>query len=276
VDPWGLAATTRAIERQAVAAATGRLTRRFDARHHDPYLQALRSYTGSFATFFRQAAEGLFAVAHLAVPRDRNAKHLLRQRFKRELHGIFLSLVNLNDVLERLPAMQAEYRARFGDRVDSQELADLEQRERLLLDAAWSAWTCPALRVPVSALSVASSCSPIPPGGYGEIIGRSSWRNQDVSLKTLLYRLFSPPWLISCLDTPLGRVYAFGMSTELTISGMTCGHCQTAVTKALKSVAGVKDAQVDLQAGKAVVDGQVDPQALLAAVTEEGYGAQLR
>jgi len=141
VDPWGLAATTRAVERQAVAAATGRLTRRFDARHHDPYLQALRSYTGSFATFFRQAAEGLFAVAHLAVPRDRNARHLLRRRFKRELHGMFLSLVNLNDVLERLPAMQAEYRARFGDRVDGQELADLEQRERLLLDAAWSAWT---------------------------------------------------------------------------------------------------------------------------------------
>jgi len=49
------------------------------------------------------------------------------------------------------------------------------------------------------------------------------------------------------------------MSTELNISGMTCGHCQTAVTKALKSVPGVDNAQVDLQTGKAVVEGQVDP-----------------
>ena len=78
------------------------------------------------------------------------------------------------------------------------------------------------------------------------------------------------------LDTPLGRVYALGMSTELNISGMTCGHCQTAVTNALKNVPGVEDVQVDLQTGKAVVEGQVDPQALLAAVTEEGYGAQVR
>lgn len=66
------------------------------------------------------------------------------------------------------------------------------------------------------------------------------------------------------------------MTTELNISGMTCGHCQTAVTKALKSVPGVQDANVDLQRGTAQVQGQADPQALLAAVKDEGYGAQLR
>ncbi len=66
------------------------------------------------------------------------------------------------------------------------------------------------------------------------------------------------------------------MSTELNISGMTCGHCQAAVTKALKGVPGVEHAQVDLKSGKATVEGQVDPQLLLAAVTEEGYGAQVR
>jgi len=66
------------------------------------------------------------------------------------------------------------------------------------------------------------------------------------------------------------------MSTELNISGMTCGHCQTAVTKALKNVPGVKNAQVDLQTGTALIEGQVDTQALVAAVTEEGYGAQVR
>jgi len=66
------------------------------------------------------------------------------------------------------------------------------------------------------------------------------------------------------------------MSTELNINGMTCGHCQTAVTKALKSVPGVQDAQVDLQTGQARVEGEADLQALLAAVNEEGYTAQVR
>ena len=64
-------------------------------------------------------------------------------------------------------------------------------------------------------------------------------------------------------------------TTELTVSGMTCGHCQTAVTKALQGVEGVTDAQVDLATGKATVTGTPDPQALVAAITEEGYGAQV-
>ncbi|WP_293910846.1 heavy-metal-associated domain-containing protein [Deinococcus sp.] len=66
------------------------------------------------------------------------------------------------------------------------------------------------------------------------------------------------------------------MTTQLTISGMTCGHCQTAVAKALKSVPGVQEAQVDLAQGTATVQGQADLQALLAAITAEGYGAQVR
>jgi len=64
-------------------------------------------------------------------------------------------------------------------------------------------------------------------------------------------------------------------TTELNVSGMTCGHCQTAVTKALKSVEGVTGAQVDLASGKATVSGTPDPQALIAAIIDEGYGAQV-
>ncbi len=66
------------------------------------------------------------------------------------------------------------------------------------------------------------------------------------------------------------------MTTELNISGMTCGHCQSAVTKALKAVSGVEQVDVNLADGSAQVQGQADPQALLAAVKDEGYGAQLR
>lgn len=64
--------------------------------------------------------------------------------------------------------------------------------------------------------------------------------------------------------------------TELMVSGMSCGHCEKAVTSALKSVPGVQDVRVDLQGGTATVQGEADLQALIAAVTEEGYGAQVR
>lgn len=66
------------------------------------------------------------------------------------------------------------------------------------------------------------------------------------------------------------------MSIELNVSGMTCGHCQAAVARALKGVPGVTDAMVDLASGKAVVEGgDVDPRQLLEAVAEEGYAARV-
>jgi copper chaperone len=61
--------------------------------------------------------------------------------------------------------------------------------------------------------------------------------------------------------------------TELKITGMTCGHCQSAVKNALESVSGVETATVDLEQGLARVEGQADTQALVAAVEEEGYQA---
>ena len=66
------------------------------------------------------------------------------------------------------------------------------------------------------------------------------------------------------------------MTTELTVNGMTCGHCETAVKNALKSVPGVQDVRVDLKGGTAAVEGNADPQSLIAAGTEEGYGAHVR
>lgn len=61
--------------------------------------------------------------------------------------------------------------------------------------------------------------------------------------------------------------------TNLKVEGMTCHHCVMAVTKALESVDGVRSAKVDLEAGRAEVDGVADLQAMIAAVQEEGYQA---
>ena len=61
--------------------------------------------------------------------------------------------------------------------------------------------------------------------------------------------------------------------TTLNITGMTCGHCQKAVTEALESVEGVTKADVNLESGIAKVEGSSDTSALISAVEEEGYSA---
>ena len=67
-------------------------------------------------------------------------------------------------------------------------------------------------------------------------------------------------------------------SAKFHITGMTCGHCQMKVEKALRENAGVYSAVVDLQDGEAEVDfddDSVTAQQLVAAVENAGYGAKL-
>ena len=64
-------------------------------------------------------------------------------------------------------------------------------------------------------------------------------------------------------------------TTQLQVTGMTCGMCVQHVTQALNEVAGVRSATVDLKAGSATVQHEgVKPEALLEAVAEAGYEAQ--
>ncbi|MBI3067905.1 MAG: heavy-metal-associated domain-containing protein [Betaproteobacteria bacterium] len=65
------------------------------------------------------------------------------------------------------------------------------------------------------------------------------------------------------------------MAVTLNVVGMTCSHCVHAVTKALKAVAGVEKVSVSLDAGRAQVEGTAKPPALIRAVEEEGYKAQM-
>jgi copper chaperone len=65
------------------------------------------------------------------------------------------------------------------------------------------------------------------------------------------------------------------MNIKLEIQGMSCGHCQAAVNNALKSVSGVQNVSVSLEGKSATIEGNPDIQALIAAVQEEGYSAQV-
>jgi len=63
---------------------------------------------------------------------------------------------------------------------------------------------------------------------------------------------------------------------KLKIEGMTCGHCVMHVQKALASVPGVEGkVEVTLTPGQAQVGGTPSPEALIAAVADEGYTATL-
>ncbi len=64
---------------------------------------------------------------------------------------------------------------------------------------------------------------------------------------------------------------------RLKITGMTCDHCAVTVKSSLEGVEGVEEAKVYFPQGLAEVkaSGQIDPSALIDAVKNAGYGAEL-
>jgi copper chaperone CopZ len=68
------------------------------------------------------------------------------------------------------------------------------------------------------------------------------------------------------------------MTTTYTVSGMTCGHCVSAVSSEVGKLAGVTEVQVDLTSGAVSVTSEVplDDAAVAAAVGEAGYQLSAR
>jgi copper chaperone len=63
-------------------------------------------------------------------------------------------------------------------------------------------------------------------------------------------------------------------TVELKIEGMSCGHCEQAVKKALEGVPGVRSATVSAAKGRATVEvepGRSDRAAMARAVVQAGY-----
>lgn len=60
---------------------------------------------------------------------------------------------------------------------------------------------------------------------------------------------------------------------EIRVKGMSCGHCAAAVTKALKSLAGVTDVQVDLAEGRVTYKSTapIPPEDLARVIKAAGY-----
>ncbi|MFF2627808.1 heavy-metal-associated domain-containing protein [Kitasatospora griseola] len=63
------------------------------------------------------------------------------------------------------------------------------------------------------------------------------------------------------------------VTTVFTVSGMTCGHCEKTVGKAIGALEGVEAVQVDVKTGLVTVGStaELDDETVRAAVDEAGY-----
>jgi copper chaperone CopZ len=76
----------------------------------------------------------------------------------------------------------------------------------------------------------------------------------------------------------LSRAKGTTMTTrEYAVTGMSCSHCEHAITEEVSGVAGVASIEVSSATGRLVVTGEdpIDDGAVLAAVEEAGYEAVL-
>ena len=63
-------------------------------------------------------------------------------------------------------------------------------------------------------------------------------------------------------------------TTEYTVPGMSCGHCEDAVAAELRAVTGVEAVTVDLETKVVTVTGEaLSDSALRAAIEDAGYEA---
>jgi len=62
---------------------------------------------------------------------------------------------------------------------------------------------------------------------------------------------------------------------QFNVSGMTCGHCAQAITKAIESVDPRAAVKVDVAGGMVTVTSDVPTAQIAGAIQAEGYEAAL-
>jgi copper chaperone len=61
------------------------------------------------------------------------------------------------------------------------------------------------------------------------------------------------------------------MTQTFTVTGMTCGHCEKAVTQAIKTLDPQAQVRIDRQQNKVEVESAQPRDAIAQAIAEEGY-----
>jgi copper chaperone len=75
-------------------------------------------------------------------------------------------------------------------------------------------------------------------------------------------------------EHPMGHTAT--IQTNVSVSGMTCGHCVSAVSEEIESLAGVENVEIDLNAGgistvTITSTQELSPSEIGEAVAEAGY-----
>lgn len=60
-------------------------------------------------------------------------------------------------------------------------------------------------------------------------------------------------------------------TTTFQVQGMTCGHCERAVTQAVKTIDPQAEVRIERATGKVDVQSDQPREAIIAAISEEGY-----
>ncbi len=61
------------------------------------------------------------------------------------------------------------------------------------------------------------------------------------------------------------------MNQTFTVTGMTCGHCEKSVTRALKQIDPQAEVRIDRSKNLVEVQSQQPRESLARAIAEEGY-----
>jgi copper chaperone len=61
------------------------------------------------------------------------------------------------------------------------------------------------------------------------------------------------------------------MNQTFTVTGMTCGHCEKAVTRAIRQLDPLAEVEIDRAANKVQVQSTQPRDVLSKAISEEGY-----
>ncbi|MFF8276965.1 heavy-metal-associated domain-containing protein [Streptomyces lateritius] len=74
-------------------------------------------------------------------------------------------------------------------------------------------------------------------------------------------------------EATAARAVADSTTTVYAVTGMTCGHCETAVTTSVSALDGVISVDVDVAGGLVTVTtgGEPDDASIAAAIDDAGY-----
>ncbi|UNO41933.1 heavy-metal-associated domain-containing protein [Streptomyces sp. MST-110588] len=77
----------------------------------------------------------------------------------------------------------------------------------------------------------------------------------------------------SAAEAQAGEVQANEVTTTYKVSGMTCGHCEGAVSSEISEIPGVRSVKAEATTGLVTVvsAAPLDEEAVRAAVDEAGY-----